>query len=222
MKPKVCVGLSKFFKKRRMKFNWKNFRRFLCAFLIYTGLLVLFRSFGTYSVFVINNIEFLSFLMPFFLLMLAWLIVAKNKGLVIASCAIIITILFFIFTGSEAESEGINTIQATNIHNCRIINNNINFLTGVENNSRGFVLNYFATEPYYQNFDLIYRKAGLGGGNEIQRAIFEMEGINNFIRMNMEKATNLGSIEHTYNEEIIKWSNKIKPVICRRLFYKSV
>ncbi|NQU77184.1 hypothetical protein HQ544_00650 [Candidatus Falkowbacteria bacterium] len=221
MKSKIFSKTLFFLKNQKDKFTFKNVKIFFVCSFIYLSLTAFIFSFNNYYAIWKNNISLIFFLSPFLLLALAWFIGTRKKELVVASCAIIVTALFFIYERGQTEIAGINSIQATNIHNCRIIQNNINILTGDENKNQEFVLNYFVTEPYYQNFDLIYRKAGQEESKKIQRAIFEMEGVNSFVKMNIERASSLGNVSQRYNDEIIKWSNKIKPIICKKLFYEN-
>ncbi|MDD5071781.1 MAG: hypothetical protein PHQ42_03540 [Patescibacteria group bacterium] len=222
MKLKFLFGLKNFFKKHKNKFNQKNIKIFSIWFLIYISLIFFILQWNSYNIGILKyNFDLIKFLSPLLLLSLAWFIASKHKELVITLCIVIITIVFFWIENNKSELEGVNIIQTTNIYNCRIIDNNINFLTNSENNDHGFVLNFFITEPYYQNLDLIFKKAGKEKSDKILRAIFEMEGANSFIKINIERATNFGNIDLRYNEEIIKWSKKIKPIICKKLFYKD-
>ena len=148
--------------------------KFLLFFLV-ISLLVTFSSF----IEIINSNKFVLYLLIPFILGLLLLVTkfTKHINTLLSIGSILIAVLFFIFSTYQNNKYVSYSIEAAHTYNCGLASSTIPIL---KPNLVSY--GYFIVDPYIDNITFIYEKYGVGTGNNISNAIYEMTYYNNIMK----------------------------------------
>ncbi len=131
--------------------------------------------------------------------------------------SILTAIIFFLFqNANEASTKGF-AIYAAHQYNCNVADNII-ALDQKENKSENFTLNYFVTEPYLTNVNLLFGNYNEKLGKWLLFTVYKMQGANSLLMavqsLNIQGVNLLtpssGYFVNMYNKQVIEIAKEIK------------
>lgn len=131
--------------------------------------------------------------------------------------SILTAVLFFLFQNVDKMATKGFEIYAAHQYNCSVAENII-ALDQKENKSANFTLNYFVTEPYLTNVDLLFGNYDEATGRWLLVAIYKMQAANSLLTavqsLNIQGVNllnpNSGYFVDMYNKQVIEMAKEIK------------
>lgn len=178
-----CKSAFNFLLEKAKPWFYREENLFLLLFLI---VLILFFNWQWSNVefFIRANWITLVFIFPF-LFLFVWLYKRNtfdSKESFWTVTSILVAVLFFLFQNADQATTKGFAIYAAHQYNCEVANSII-ALDQKENKSENFTLNYFVTEPYLTNVDLLFGNYNEKLGRWLLFAAYKMQGANTLLAL---------------------------------------
>lgn len=136
-------------------------------------------------------------------------------ALIIGTLPLIIAIVIYKAEVIQNEENSLNAIASIDAYNCRLANGYLDSDIFSENNT-GVPVQFFLTDLYFDNFNIIIEKFGIERASAYIEGIDSMNQANSLISL-FQTASLLGTTEDgfiKYQSEIINRSSSTKKFIC--------
>lgn len=135
--------------------------------------------------------------------------------------SVLTAVLFFLFQNASQDAVKGFTIYAAHQYNCSVADSIIS-LDQHQNKNEKFTLQFFVTEPYFENIDLLFGNYSTTTGYYLIYEIYEMQSANTLIDtviklnvdgVNPSNIVSNGYFIDMYNKQLISIAKNIKNIL---------